>query len=769
MKNMRIGKIQKDRRISLNRGRILRITLIAISFVLTVAAILSGEYFTSVEDIKVGSVASKRFVAFREVENKFATKKKKDEVRSKIEPLYKQDPQIENQAVSKIKLFFNKVNEVHEKLDEQKIIENEAKIIEEMMEEDLSTENIEVIDDFLESQNFQENQGVIEIEGVNEIEQIEELKKQSPISLSEEQFKSLIKMDYSKIIELENHCLEIIKSKFSMGIREETKTKIILDVKEQFDSLNLDKETQNLGYDIVSSVIQPNMSMDELATQKMLEEKLLEVEPVIVLAGQKIVDEGEIITEEAYQIIDSLGLIKKEFKEESIKYLGAVLLIILIHSFIYIYIWFFNKTIIDSKKEVLLLFSIYSISIIMMRFMTPFHFSWIPIPISGMLLSILLDVRLGILLNGCISIIGAFINKENLIFIIFFFIVGTFFSMLVMNTYKRNRILWVGVLAGILNAITLFGLELFFNGYTFEILFHSLYAFISGILAVIITVGSLPFWEVAFDVVTPIKLLELTNPEQPLLKRLLIEAPGTYYHSLIVANLAETAAADIGANSLLARVGGYYHDIGKIVYPQYFKENQIMENPHDYLEPSVSAKVIHQHITNGLKIATEYKLPRAVKDMICQHHGTTFTQYFYYKALKTSTADSITREEFCYEGPIPQTKEAALIMLADTVEAAVRAMEPHEKSNDKNEEITRKLIKGKLDDGQLDDSNLTIKDLEIIVQAFLKVFNGMYHERIKYPDKPEGKEDEDLDGKQHIDSIKRESTTTNTRDNITSA
>ncbi|MDK2789089.1 MAG: cyclic-di-AMP phosphodiesterase PgpH, partial [Epulopiscium sp.] len=422
----------------MNRGRALRIILVILSFALTCTAILTGEYFQTIEDIKVGAIAPKRFTSPREIENKLATEKKREEVRKQIEPLYKQEPQIEKQAEDKIELLFNKVKETQEYLAEQKEGVHQTDV-------DLTTD---------ESDEKEDQSVLEEIDEQNEIfkkEQIDNLQKQSPIPLSDAQFERLIQMNSKEILELKKLCLDITQSAFSIGIREETKTKSILDVKEQFESLNLDQDIQTLGYDIVSSVIKPNMTIDEIATQKMLEEKLSKVEPVKVLPGQKIVDEGEIITEEAYQILESLGFIKADFKEESIRYFGAILLICLLHSFIYTYIWTFNKSIVDSRKEMLLLFSIYSISLLMIKFMAPFNFSWVPIPIAGMLLSILLDVRLGILLNGCITIIGALINKESLDFILFFFIVGTIFSILVMNTYKRNRILWVGILAGLLN------------------------------------------------------------------------------------------------------------------------------------------------------------------------------------------------------------------------------------------------------------------------------------------------------------------------------
>jgi putative nucleotidyltransferase with HDIG domain len=207
------------------------------------------------------------------------------------------------------------------------------------------------------------------------------------------------------------------------------------------------------------------------------------------------------------------------------------------------------------------------------------------------------------------------------------------------------------------------------------------------------------------------------------------------------------AVSDMGGNPILARVGGYYHDVGKLYHPQYFKENQMMDNPHDLLEPTISAKIIKQHIKDGMEIATSYKLPRVIKDIIQQHHGTTLIKYFYYKALKESVITEVTEEDFRYKGPKPQNKETAAILLADTVEAAVRAAMPNKQSMKDIEILVRILIKEKLDDGQLEESTLTIKDLDIICVSFMKVFSGMYHERIPYPtmDKKEADEDADLD------------------------
>jgi len=225
----------------------------------------------------------------------------------------------------------------------------------------------------------------------------------------------------------------------------------------------------------------------------------------------------------------------------------------------------------------------------------------------------------------------------------------------------------------------------------------------------------------------------MTNPNNSLLRRLIIEAPGTYHHSLVVANLSETAAYEIGADANLARVGGYYHDIGKLKKPQFFTENLDMvgESPHETLTPFESADVIIEHIRYGMELAGEFRLPQAIKDFIIQHHGTTLIQYFYCKAK--NEFKNINESEFRYPFTIPQNKEIAILMLADTAEAAVRSKRKGLKDFSELEPDIKRLIKSKLDDGQLLDSGLSIKDLDLIAKAFLRVFKGMFHERIEYP------------------------------------
>jgi len=330
---------------------------------------------------------------------------------------------------------------------------------------------------------------------------------------------------------------------------------------------------------------------------------------------------------------------------------------------------------------------------------------------------------------ACYMIVGADIE-----FLLYYLVSGTAVALFAGKTTDRSRIFISALLISLVNVSLFTGVSLVSQNYhSSNLLFDSAFAGMAGMLSVIISFGSMPVWEAVFGLVTPIRLLDLTNPDSKLLRRLAIEAPGTYHHSVIVANLAETAAYDIGANTSVARTGGYYHDIGKLEYPQYFVENMLGKNPHDNMDPSDSANVIMSHVKFGRELATVYKLPKVVQDIIVQHHGTTLLKYFYHKASEDETITNLNEQDYRYPYEIPQTKEAAVIMLADTVEAAVRSMIPTGKTMDEVAAFTTKLVRDKLDDGQLRDSTLTIRDLDTVVNSFMRVFRGMYHERIPYP------------------------------------
>ncbi|MFA4993383.1 MAG: HDIG domain-containing metalloprotein [Candidatus Omnitrophota bacterium] len=311
------------------------------------------------------------------------------------------------------------------------------------------------------------------------------------------------------------------------------------------------------------------------------------------------------------------------------------------------------------------------------------------------------------------------------------FIFMTFCSCVIMllnKAHKRTTVIQAGLIAGLIQLLSLILFEHFWINQPERyliILFNSL---ICGI----IVLGVLPVFEYLLRTVTNISLLELADTHHPILQRMVLEAPGTYHHSLIVGNLSDTACTAIGANGLLARIGAYYHDIGKLQKPEYFIENQqIKKNLHDTLSPTMSKMIIMNHIKEGLDLAKKYSLSPVLWDFIQQHHGSSLVYYFYRRALEGKEEDQeITEEGFRYPGPKPDTKETAIVLLADSVEAATRTLK--DPTPAKIEEIVRKVINNKFIDGQLDECELTLKDIEKISSVFTKILSGIYHSRVNY-------------------------------------
>lgn len=355
------------------------------------------------------------------------------------------------------------------------------------------------------------------------------------------------------------------------------------------------------------------------------------------------------------------------------------------------------------------------------------------LPAGAMLISILVNTRVAILSNIMMAILAGFLGGYDLSVVAIMLLTGILGAEMVSRTHHRSTFVLAGLATSLVSLLIIFSVGIVSRVDIYRMLYNGMYGAIGGILSAILTIGTLPFFESTFDIITPIKLLELSNPNQPILRRLLIEAPGTYYHAILVGNLAEAAAEDIGANPLLCRVGAYYHDIGKLKRPYFFKENQITkDNPHDKITPNLSALVITSHVKDGVEIARKNKLPSTVVKIIEEHHGNTLVAYFYHKALNAEGAEAVEEGKFRYPFRKPQTNEAAIVMLADSVEAYIRSLS--EPTKDQVEQGVRKIIKDKLNDAQLDSCDLTLKDLELIGRAFVKVLAGIFHDRIEYPE-----------------------------------
>lgn len=351
------------------------------------------------------------------------------------------------------------------------------------------------------------------------------------------------------------------------------------------------------------------------------------------------------------------------------------------------------------------------------------------IPVTGlvMLVTILYNnLTLSLAFCALASYIAGSLSGGSLYLSQIFFISGLTAAIMLLRLSRRIRILAAGLCAGGAQALLYW---LTFKPGSMDELLPNLY---SGFICAVVVAGILPAIENFFGIVTNISLLELSDFNHPLLKRMILEAPGTYHHSLIVGNLAESAAVAVGANPLLARIGAYYHDIGKLTQPEYFIENQKMASKHTHLSPSMSKMVIMHHVKEGLALAKQYRLKPAIIDFIIQHHGTSLVYYFYRKALEEIEQDEKVYEEgFRYPGPRPSSRETAIVLLADSVEAATRVI--HEPQAAKIDEVVHKIINNKFIDGQLEDCELTLKDLENIAKVFIHNLSALYHGRIQYP------------------------------------
>jgi putative nucleotidyltransferase with HDIG domain len=332
------------------------------------------------------------------------------------------------------------------------------------------------------------------------------------------------------------------------------------------------------------------------------------------------------------------------------------------------------------------------------------------------------------------SVATAFIFQNRFDIFVYFLLSSLAAAYCVLHCRERKVFIKAGIRIGLLNVVLASALTfLGANFYLIEMLWNLTFAFLGGIGAGIVAAGLAPLVEIIFEYTTDIKLLELSNLDCPMLRKLMIEAPGTYHHSVVVGSMVEAAASEIGANPLMAKVCGYYHDIGKVRKPLYFIENQANgKNKHDKLAPSMSRRILIAHVKDGVDIARELKLGQIIVDTIQQSHGTSLMSYFFEKAKQLKADKEVNADEYRYPGPKPQTREAGLLMLADVVEAASRTLDNPTPARIQG--LVQNLINKVFSDGQLNNCELTLKDLNSIAKTFNKILNGIHHHRIEYSD-----------------------------------
>lgn len=664
-----------------------------LAFVVTIVCIGTGS-IQQRETVQVGSVATKRYVAQEDTVDEAATEKLREAAANSVGPIYKTDTTVMDKNVTMVEGVFQELDTVLAGMPEGESFYNA----------------------------------------------VQEISLELPVVLSNRQLMAYENLTAEQRKAFANDCVSVLKEIYDKGVTADGLTEAKASGLGYLQELAWSSDLKTMAGVILSAAVEPNLIVDEAAVEASKEEKRAEVDEVLIRKNQKIVDEGEIITQEIYDKLVSLNLVSETGLEGSLMpMLGSLVITGMLFAALYLFFRWGKGNILLKPNEIRMLFTIYMMMVLLIRILANLTiFTIVPVGLFAMLVSLLVGRRMALWLNALFCIIGCFIFNGDVQFLMYALISGTFAALIIQKTDKRSHLIPAALGMAAVDFVTTISLGFFFGeGYSAELLLQSGIGAVTGLLSMIVAVGSLPFWENMFEANTPLRLMELTNPNNELLRKLMIEAPGTYHHSLIVANLAETAVYDIGGNTALARAGAYYHDVGKLRYPQFFAENQSGHNPHDELPPEKSAKIITGHTKGGLELAERYKLPPVVRDMIVEHHGNSLVKFFYFKALKLYGAENVNEADYRYQGRIPSSRESAVVMLADTVEAAVRSMLGHGKTMEEAEAAVKNLMKDKLDDGQLNNSGLTLNELETIRLAFLKVFHGMYHERVSYPEQKE--------------------------------
>lgn len=531
--------------------------------------------------------------------------------------------------------------------------------------------------------------------------------------------------------------LELFVLYLSQPVKQEDLGKTILDINAKLERANVLPEEARVVSFLFYRFVKPNAVVDLEATQKKRLEALESIEPVLktIRRGTVIVPKEKVITANEIKVLETLGLLEK--KNVWIRFLIMIILIGSSLTVEYHYLKRFEPALLE--QDAFLLFRFVTVAGILVLNDALSYFSDRLTVVSAIPLILFILLGRNFILGESLVIFPllVWVMRTDFFFTVYLYCNLFLPIFLLSRTLKRKNLVWVGFAIALINL----AFNIFFDFQEGELwvgMFEdALYGFGGGILGAIVALGGISFFESTFRFTSDLHLVEFSNPTHPLLQRLLVEAPGTYSHSLMVANLAEAASEEIGANPLLVRVGAYYHDIGKLRRPYFFIENQLAgRNIHDRLSPTLSALVIQKHVKDGVDLALQHRLPLEVREIIRRHHGKSLMRYFYGKALEKGN-QKVREVEFRYSGPLPHTKEEVLIFLADSVEAAVRCID--NPSPRRIENVVKVIIEEYLRDGQLNESSLTLQDLHRVAQKFVMVINGLFHTRVTYPDLEEMK------------------------------
>lgn len=698
---------------------IIGVVTLLIVFALVALSITPVKY-----DLAVGEVSPATITARSDIKDTVTTQRAIEEARNSVDAMYTKDESVSAAVQSGMSGVFDGMVAVTDKLRKAFI--------------DASVENAT----YGTSRELIENSydpTKVDWRSVLKEEDLADIRAMlGNTAISDGAIYALAALNEAAVLNVKEDVRSIVSAHLNNGIQKEYLQSEKDAIEREIEATYTDRDLAELAFLPVDMHLAANQLYDEAATQKARDDAAAEVKDVMYKQSQTVVVEGDVLTEAQMKVLADLGVVGGGGADFML-YFGMFLFILLLFGAYGVYLYQFESEILSETRKLLILavltVVIAAIAVPLVRLDSRI----IPVFFGTMLASVLVTQRSALALNVFLAfIVGAICSwntgllSVTMLQTLMLTIIGGSVSVFALHRPgHRASLIFSGLLAGGVNVVVAILMNLIGSVETVmdKLLLDSVYALGSGLLSGVLAIGTLPIWEAIFRVSTPTKLLELSNPNHPLMKRLTVEAPGTYHHSILVANLAESGADALGANALLCRVGAYYHDVGKLKKPKYFKENQKGENPHDKLSPKESVKVITEHLTYGMELAQKFKLPRDVQQVMMQHHGDTQIAYFLHKAREQGM--QVDESAFRYKGIKPTTKEAAVVMLADSVEAAVRSMDEPDKEQVRD--MINKIIRAKYNDGQLDDCPLNRRDLNTLAKAFLSTYDGALHERVKYP------------------------------------
>ncbi len=652
-------------------------------------------------DLKVGQIAPKTITATKEVVDEITTQKTKEAASKNVEPSYHQVEGVKERVMENLDKTFDQI----------------------FLAQAYGADLLE------------------KTEGKNTFnaDELSQAKKLLPdLSLSDYQITILLNSTKEKINLAYTETSVTLQSSYNSSIRDDKLSDSIQNM-QRLIGVKVDTNLLlNVVTPVLRHVVEPNFVVDEKSTQQLKIEAMEAVEPVVYTQGQNIVVAGERVERNQLEMLRSLGLLTDKDVNVT-NYVGAVILIVMIMAMGLLLLELLKQDVLFSAKKTLVFMLVMVITVAVTILCMSVNKNIIPVIMGGLMLAGLFSTQVAVTGNLMLALIISIIpaggnvsfNTEIVRVLLTSIIGGNIAIYMLKAKPQRLMVLLSGFCGAVASLVVVVGVGLMTNNDLSAAAQSGLIYATGGMVGTIVALTLQLLFELVFNLATPSKLLELANPKHPLLRKLILEAPGTYYHSIVVANLAEAAADAIGANSALVRTGAYFHDVGKLKRPAYFKENQLGENPHDKMEPYMSATIIMAHGRDGLAMAKQYRLPEEIQKIIIEHHGNTAVGYFYNEALRQAEGKPVDINDFRYDGPKPSTRESAIIMFADTVEAAVRSMQ--EPTKKKVHQFIKELVSGKIEDGQMSRAPLTLGDIDKMCSAFETVLSGVYHERIEYP------------------------------------